>query len=148
MLHVTNITCGKLKEKYLRDACAEYKKRLSGYVELTEKELSDGPDMYAEAERIKKALPDGAFIITLEIEGDEYTSEGFSDKLQDLMNEGISHICFIIGGSDGLSKEIKDLARLHISFSRMTFPHQLIRVILLEQTYRAFRIMKGEPYHK
>lgn len=148
MLHVTNISCGKLKEKYLRDAASEYKKRLSGYVLLTERELSDGPDMYAEAERIKKALPEGAFIITLEIEGEEYTSEGFSDKLRELMNEGISHICFIIGGSDGLAEEIKDRAKLHVSFSKMTFPHQLMRVILLEQTYRAFKIMKGEPYHK
>lgn len=148
MLRVTVISCGRLKEKYLRDAVSEYKKRLSGYVELIEKELDDGPDMKAEASRIEKALPEGAYVMTLEIEGKEYTSEGFASKIQELMNSGVSHICLVIGGSDGLLQKIKEKADLHISFSRMTFPHQLMRVILLEQVYRAFKIIRGEPYHK
>ena len=148
MLRVTLITCGRLKEKYLRDAVNEYKKRLSGYAELIEKELDDGPDMKSEAARIEKAVPAGAYIITLEIEGRELTSEGFASQLERLMSGGVSHICFIIGGSDGLMQEIKDSAGMHLSFSRMTFPHQLMRVIFLEQLYRAFRIIRGEPYHK
>ncbi|MBO5551469.1 MAG: 23S rRNA (pseudouridine(1915)-N(3))-methyltransferase RlmH [Lachnospiraceae bacterium] len=148
MLKVTLISCGRLKEKYLRDAVSEYKKRLSPYAGLSEKELDDGPDMRSEAERIVKAIPAGAYVITLEIEGRELTSDQFAETIDGLMTDGTSHICFIIGGSDGLSKEIKDMARMHISFSRMTFPHQLMRVIFLEQLYRAFKIIKGEPYHK
>ncbi|MBQ9606528.1 MAG: 23S rRNA (pseudouridine(1915)-N(3))-methyltransferase RlmH [Lachnospiraceae bacterium] len=148
MLRVTLISCGRLKERYLRDAVSEYKKRLSGYIYLTEKELDDGPDIKSEAARIIKAIPEGACIMTLEIEGREYTSEGFAEAIDGLMTGGVSHICFIIGGSEGLDKEIKDMAKMHVSFSRMTFPHQLMRVIFLEQLYRAFKIMKGEPYHK
>ncbi|MCR5773572.1 MAG: 23S rRNA (pseudouridine(1915)-N(3))-methyltransferase RlmH [Lachnospiraceae bacterium] len=148
MLRVTLITCGKLKERYLREAVAEYRKRLAGYALLEEKELDDGPDISAEGARIVKAIPEGAYVITLEIEGKQLTSEAFSETIEQLMTGGISHICFIIGGSDGLADEIKERAGSHISFSRMTFPHQLMRVIFLEQLYRAFKIMKGEPYHK
>ena len=148
MLKITLISCGKLKEKYLRDAVSEYKKRLSAYAELTEKELEDGPDMKSEAQRIVRAVPQGSHIITLEIEGKELSSGQFSESIEGLMTDGISHICFIIGGSDGLADEIKAMSRMHLSFSRMTFPHQLMRVIFLEQLYRAFKIMKGEPYHK
>lgn len=148
MLHVTLIACGRLKEKYLRDAAYEYKKRLSGYVYLTEKELPDGPDINAERDRILKALPDGSCIITLEIEGEELDSGQFAKTIGSLMTGGEGHICFVIGGSDGLSEEIKQRADMHLSFSRMTFPHQLMRIIFLEQLYRAFKIIKGEPYHK
>ena len=148
MLKITLISCGRLKEKYLKDAVLEYKKRLSSYVLLEEKELDDGPDMESEARRIIKAVPAGAYVITLEIEGRELTSGQFAQSLDDLMTGGISHVCFIIGGSEGLLKEIKDMSRFHLSFSRMTFPHQLMRVIFLEQLYRAFKIIKGEPYHK
>ena len=148
MLHVTLITCGKLKEKYLQDAVKEYKKRLGGYITLTEKELNDGPDIGTEGIRIEKAIPESAYIITLEIEGEELTSVQFAEAIEKLMNGGESHICFIIGGSDGIAENIKARAKGHLSFSKMTFPHQLMRVIFLEQLYRAFKIIKGEPYHK
>ncbi|MBQ7583384.1 MAG: 23S rRNA (pseudouridine(1915)-N(3))-methyltransferase RlmH [Lachnospiraceae bacterium] len=148
MLHVTLIACGRLKEKYLKDAVAEYEKRLKGYTVLEIKELPDGPDPQAEALRIRQALPEDAFIVTLEIEGRELSSEEFSKSIEKLMTDGVSHICFITGGSDGIDPSVTDKADMHLSFSRMTFPHQLMRVIFLEQLYRAFKIMKGEPYHK
>lgn len=148
MMHVTLIACGRLKENYLKEAVAEYSKRLQGYVMLKVKELADGPDKEAEAARISQAMPSEAFVITLEIEGRELASEEFAHSLEKLMTDGISHVCFIIGGSEGLSDEIKNKASMHLSFSKLTFPHQLMRVIFLEQLYRAFKIMKGEPYHK
>ena len=148
MLHVTLIACGRLKEKYLGDAVAEYKKRLKSYISLEIKELPDGPDPAAEALWIKQALPDGAYIITLEIEGEPLSSEEFAGKIDALMTEGISRICFVIGGSDGLAPDITEKADMHLSFSRMTFPHQLMRVIFLEQLYRVFKIIRKEPYHK
>ncbi len=148
MLHVTLITCGKLKERYLQDAVKEYKKRLGGYVALTEKELDDGPDMEAESIRIEKAIPEGSYVISLEIEGKELDSVQFAQRIEKLMTKGEGHICFIIGGSFGIADNIKEKAGEHLSFSKMTFPHQLMRVIFLEQLYRAFKIMKGEPYHK
>ena len=148
MLHVMLITCGKLKEKYLQDAGKEYKKRLGGYITLTEKELDDGPDMEAESVRIEKAIPEGAYVITLEIEGKELTSVQFAEAIEKLMNDGESRICFIIGGSEGIAENIKAIAKEHLSFSKMIFPHQLMRVIFMEQLYRAFKIIKGEPYHK
>ena len=151
MLHVTLIACGKLKEKYLRDAVEEYEKRLGRYVKLSIKELPDGPDMQAEASRIEAVLESvesDTCVITLEIEGTSYTSEGFAEKISELMTKGTAHICFIIGGSDGLAPSVTSKADLHLSFSKMTFPHQLMRVIFLEQLYRAFRIINGEPYHK
>ncbi len=148
MLHVTLIACGKLKESYLRDAAAEYAKRLKTYMNLEVKELADGPDPGAEALRIRQSIPENAYIITLEISGIELSSEEFADNLDRLMTGGVSHICFIIGGSDGLDDSITARADMHLSFSRMTFPHQLMRVIFLEQLYRAFRIIRKEPYHK
>ena len=148
MLHVTLIACGKLKEKYLKEAVREYGKRLSGYVQLSVRELADGPDKEAEASRILQILPEDACIASLEIQGRELTSEEFSSFMQAKMTEGTSHICFVIGGSEGLSERVTERAQIHISFSRMTFPHQLMRVIFLEQLYRAFKIMRGEPYHK
>ncbi|MBO6137472.1 MAG: 23S rRNA (pseudouridine(1915)-N(3))-methyltransferase RlmH [Lachnospiraceae bacterium] len=144
-----NIVCaGKLKEAYLRDAAAEYVKRLSRYCRIRITEVEDGPDMHAEAERILKKLNPSSYIITLEIMGTEVSSEELSDKLKKLGVNGISDITFIIGGSDGLDNRIISLAREHISFSRLTFTHQIMRVLLLEQIYRSFKIMSGEPYHK
>ncbi len=148
MLHVTLIACGKLKEGYLKEAVSEYEKRLRPYVQLEIKELPDGPDPGAEGARIMQSLPKDACIVTLEIEGRALSSEEFARDVERLMTEGVSHICFIIGGSDGLAADITSMADIHLSFSRMTFPHQLMRVIFLEQLYRAFKIMKGEPYHK
>lgn len=148
MLRVTLIVCGKLKEKYLKEATAEYEKRLSSYVSLKTVELDDGPDMTAEAARILKSISDDMYVITLEIEGTEMGSVDLADRIQDLMTDGRSSICFIIGGSDGLDKSVTDISDMHLSFSRLTFPHQLMRIIFLEQLYRAFRIIRGEPYHK
>ena len=148
MLRVTLIVCGKLKEKYLKEATAEYEKRLSSYVSLKTVELDDGPDRTAEAARILKSISDDMYVITLEIEGTEMGSVDLADRIQELMTDGRSSICFIIGGSDGLDKSVTDISDMHLSFSRLTFPHQLMRIIFLEQLYRAFRIIRGEPYHK
>lgn len=148
MLHVTLIACGRLKERYLRDAVEEYSKRLSGYVKLDIREVADGPDMMSEASRIRQCMDDDAYVITLEIEGKELSSTEFAGEIQAVMNSGRSHICFIIGGSDGIDESVSKMADMHLSFGRMTYPHQLMRVIFLEQLYRAFRIIRGEPYHK
>ena len=159
-MKITIISVGKIKEKYYRDAVSEYEKRLSRYckLEIIEVEDEKTPDKASateeeqikerEAQRISKHIKDNAFVITLEIKGDMYDSTELAQKLDKLGIQGISHIQFIIGGSLGLHNIICDQANLHLSFSKMTFPHQLMRVILLEQIYRSYRIMNGEPYHK
>lgn len=147
------ITVGSIKEKYLKDAIEEYKKRLSKYTKLEIIEVKDEglcPPQQAvqkESEKINKYLSEKDYIITLEIEGKELTSEEFSKKIDEIMIRN-SNITFIIGGSYGIDKSIKDKAKYHLSFSKMTFPHQLFRVLLLEQIYRAFKIMNNESYHK
>ena len=147
------ITIGTIKEKYLKDAISEYQKRLQKYTNLEIIELKDeglveiDKALHLEGEKIKKHLNDKDYIITLEIEGQQLDSIEFSKKLEKVQLE-ISNIVFIIGGSYGLSSEIKAKARLHLSISKMTFPHQLFRVILLEQIYRAYKIMHNESYHK
>ena len=147
------ITIGSIKEQYLRDAIEEYKKRISRYTNLEIIELKDeglvekDKSINLEAEKIEKYIDPKDYIITLEIEGKEYTSEEFAEKIRTIQIEN-SHITFIIGGSYGLSQSIKDKAKMHLSFSKMTFPHQLFRVILLEQIYRAFKIINNESYHK
>lgn len=159
-LNITIIGVGKIKEKYLVSAINEYKKRLSRYCKLNIIEVSDekAPENLsdkemeqikdAEGEKILKHVKDGMYVIPLDIKGKMISSEELSDKLEKLGVGGHSNIAFIIGGSLGLSKEILKRADYKLSFSPMTFPHQLMRVILLEQVYRGFRIMKGEPYHK
>lgn len=159
-MKITVITVGKIKEKYLRDAIAEYTKRLSKYCKLEIIEVADEktPDQATEAvednirakegERILKYMKDDAFVITLEIQGKLLTSEELAEKLEKLGVQGTSHITFIIGGSIGLGKEVLSRSDFALSFSKMTFPHQLMRVILLEQVYRSYRIIKQEPYHK
>lgn len=144
----TILCAGRLKESYFAEAVNEYSKRLSRYCTLKIDEVADGPDMSAEAERMKKRIPEGAFIITCEIRGETFTSEGFAKKLENIMVGGNGHIVFVIGGSDGLHPDISAMADLKLSFSGFTFPHMLMRVILLEQIYRAFRIINHEPYHK
>ena len=147
------ITVGKLKEKYLKDAVEEYKKRLSKYTNLEIIEIKDeglveeSKAIELEGEKINKYLDNKDYIITLEIEGKQMSSVEFSEKLERIQMEN-SNIVFIIGGSYGLSKSIKDKSNLKLSFSKMTFPHQLFRVILLEQIYRSFKIMNNEKYHK
>ena len=147
------ITVGQLKEKYLKEAVEEYKKRLSKYTNLEIIEIKDeglveeSKAIELEGEKINKYLDNKDYIITLEIEGKQMSSVEFSEKLERIQIEN-SNIVFIIGGSYGLSKSIKDKSNLKLSFSKMTFPHQLFRVILLEQIYRSFKIMNNEKYHK
>lgn len=138
----------------------EYQKRLSRYCSLEIREVDDErtPDKISDTEkenilkkeggRIEKFLPEGAYVVTLEIEGKSFSSEAFAQEIADLGLRGQSHIVFVIGGSLGLHNSIKKRADLALSFSKMTFPHQLMRVVLLEQIYRAFRINNREPYHK
>lgn len=159
-MKITLITVGKIKEKYLKDAIAEYSKRLSRYCKLEVVEVADEktPDNASEtvenairekeAERILKYIKEDAYIITLEINGRQLSSEEMAEKIEKLGIQGISHIIFIIGGSIGLGKAVLDKSDFALSFSKMTFPHQLMRVILLEQVYRSYRIINGEPYHK
>ena len=147
------ITVGKLKEKYLIDAVEEYKKRLSKYTKIEIIEVKDessyeeDKNKEKEAENIIKYIGDKDFIITLEIDGKEISSVEFASKIENIFNIN-SNITFIIGGSYGLSNRIKELSNYKLSFSKMTFPHQLFRVILLEQLYRAFKINNNESYHK
>ncbi len=147
------ITVGKLKEKYLIDAVEEYKKRLSKYTKIEIIEVKDessyeeDKNKEKEAENIIKYIGDKDFIITLEIDGKEISSVEFASKIENIFNIN-SNITFIIGGSYGLSNRIKELSNYKLSFSKMTFPHQLFRVILLEQIYRTFKINNNESYHK
>ena len=159
-MKITVITVGKIKEKYLKDAIAEYSKRLSKYCKLEIIEVADEktPDNASEvvedsirskeAERILKYVKDDAYVITLEIGGKQLSSEELADKIDKLGIQGTSHIIFIIGGSIGLGREVLNKSNYALSFSKMTFPHQLMRVILLEQVYRSYRIISNEPYHK
>ncbi len=158
---IIDILCvGKIKEKYLRDAIDEYSKRLSRYCRLSIVEVADEKtaDEQGEAlddrvkklegERLIRHLKDDAYKVTLEIEGGQLKSEELAKKIDELGVRGVSSIQFVIGGSLGLSDEIIKRADMHLSFSKMTFPHQLMRVILLEQIYRSYRINNNEPYHK
>lgn len=154
------IAVGKIKEKYLTAGIGEYSKRLSRYCKLSIIEVPDEktPDKASEAielqikeiegERILKHVKDDAYVIALAIEGKMPDSVELAEKIDKLGISGVSHLVFIIGGSLGLSKKVLDRANEKISFSRMTFPHQLMRMILLEQVYRSYRIIHGEPYHK
>ncbi len=159
-MKVTILCVGKIKEKFYRDAIAEYEKRLSRYCKLEIVEVADEktPDNASEtvelqikekeAERMDKYIKDGAYVVALAIEGKQLDSVELSEKIEQLGTGGTSHIIFVIGGSLGLSEHILKRADYKLSFSRMTFPHQLMRVILLEQIYRSYRIMNHEPYHK
>lgn len=156
-----DILCvGSIKESYYRQAAEEYVKRLSRYVKLNIFEVKDEKTtenaseremqmvLKAEAARLEKYLVPNAYLIALAIEGAAFTSEGFSKKICDLETGGKSHLQFMIGGSLGIEEELKKKADLALSFSQMTFPHQLMRVVLLEQIYRAYKIKSNEPYHK
>ena len=148
-MRITLVTVGKIKEKYLRDAVAEYVKRLGKYCKLeiievadekTQERASETEEMAVrskEGERILKHVKEDAYVITLEIQGNQISSEELADKIEGLGVQGKSHVVFIIGGSIGLGMEVMKRSDYALSFSRMTFPHQLMRVILLEQIYRA-----------
>ena len=160
MLNITIIAIGKLKEQYLRDASAEYQKRLSAscklnIIELNPEKLSDNPSakeienaLNNEAKKIIEKIPKGAKVYSMCIEGKQRTSEELSAEIDSLAVEGASNIVFIIGGSFGLSDEVKKLSAYRLSMSRMTFPHQIARIMLLEQIYRAMQISLGTKYHK
>ncbi|HIZ13953.1 MAG TPA: 23S rRNA (pseudouridine(1915)-N(3))-methyltransferase RlmH [Candidatus Mediterraneibacter stercorigallinarum] len=159
-MKISVIAVGKIKEKYLKDAITEYSKRLSRYCKLEIIEVADEktPDQASEAvedairakegERLLKHIRDDMYVITLEIGGKMLTSEEFAEKIETLGVQGKSSIAFVIGGSIGLGKEVLNRSDFALSFSKMTFPHQLMRVVLLEQVYRGYRIVNGEPYHK
>ncbi len=153
-------TVGKIKEKYFVMAIEEYKKRLSRYTKLEIHEVLDEktPDNASiqdeiiirdkEGEKLLKLIKEDDYVITLEINGNKLDSPALAEKIQNILNSGKSNIAFVIGGSLGLSENVSKRADYKLSFSDMTFPHQLMRVILLEQVYRSFRILKNEPYHK
>ncbi len=159
-MKITIICVGKIKEDFYRKAVSEYEKRLSRYCRLEIIEVQDEktPDHASpvmeeqikekEAARILKHIKEDAYVFSLEIEGSKPDSVSFANQLDQLAVQGKSHIQFIIGGSLGLHQSVSKAAHQAISFSNMTFPHQLMRVILLEQIYRGYRIIKGEPYHK
>ena len=159
-MKITLVTVGKIKEKFLEQAIAEYSKRLGKYckleiVQVADEKTPDGASSVVEekikekeGERILGQIKDGAYVIVLAIDGDMLDSVELSDKINKLGISGVSHIVFVIGGSLGLSGEVLKRADYKLSFSRMTFPHQLMRVILLEQIYRSYRIICKEPYHK
>ncbi|WP_296079543.1 23S rRNA (pseudouridine(1915)-N(3))-methyltransferase RlmH [uncultured Eubacterium sp.] len=159
-MKVTVIAVGKLKEKYLRDACAEYLKRLGTYskvnvVEVNEERCSDNPSgteienvKQKEGQRIIAKIPKGSFVVPMCIEGTQFSSEDFAKKIEATAVAGNGEITFIIGGSFGLSDEVKALGKLKLSFGKLTLPHQLMRVVLLEQIYRAFSILNNSKYHK
>ena len=159
-MKITIVSVGKIKEKYISEGIKEYSTRLSRYCKLKIIEVNDekAPENLSDAdmeivknkegERILNKISDNTFAIALAIDGKNLSSEEFSHKLDNLALTGYSDITFIIGGSLGLSNEVLKQCSNKLSFSKMTFPHQLMRLILLEQVYRAFRISRGEPYHK
>lgn len=159
-MNITILAVGKVKESFYRQAVEEFKKRLSRYCRLQIVEVQDEktPDNAGdalerqikakEAARLQKYIKDTDYVVTLEIEGQQPDSVALADKLQRLGVDGTSSIVFVIGGSLGLHEDITKRSNYRLSFSNMTFPHQMMRVILLEQIYRSYRIINGEPYHK
>ena len=159
-MNIDIVCVGTVKERYLRDAIDEYRKRLSRFAKVDVIEVADEktPEHASdtlnaqikekEGERILKHLRDGAFVVALAIEGDQLTSEQLAARIAQWGLHGVSHLQFVIGGSLGLDPRVLRRANMPLSFSKMTFPHQLMRVILLEQIYRAFKINAHEPYHK
>ena len=159
-MRITIVTVGKIKEKFYVEAVNEYSKRLSKYCKLDIIQVSDEKTTenssetemdiikQKEADRILKNIPENAYVITLEILGKQLDSVQLAKKIDELGICGQSHIVFVIGGSLGLHQSVSDRADYKLSFSKMTFPHQLMRVVLLEQIYRSYRIINNEPYHK
>lgn len=154
-MQIDLIVVGKLKEKSMQQMCNEYIKRLGSYCKLNVIELKDESNnldeslvITREAEAINKVLDEKSYIIIMDIDGKQMTSEAFSTKIDEITTYDNSKLTFVIGGSLGIDPSIKAKANLRMSFSKMTFPHQLFRVMLLEQIYRQFRIARNEPYHK
>ena len=159
MMNVRFITLGTLKEGYLREAAAEYEKRLGAFcrfenIQLKEERLPDDPSdneiraaLAKESERILAEIPQRSYCVAMCVEGKQLSSEELAQRIESVANE-TANICFIIGSSFGLADAVKQRADMRLSVSKLTFPHQLMRVVLLEQIYRAERINKNEPYHK
>ena len=159
-MNITIIAVGKIKEKYLKEGLAEYIKRLSRFCNIKIVEISDekAPEgisaaqqegiLLTEGEKIQKSIKDNTYIICLDVNGKRFTSEAFAKEIESCMLNGKSDITFIIGGSLGLHKSVKEKAGILLSMSDMTFPHQLTRLILSEQLFRVFKIINGETYHK
>ena len=148
MLRIRLICTGKLRESFYIEACEEYAKRLGRYCSLERIELPESGDTARDGDAVLNKIPADAFVVALCVEGKGYSSEQLADLLRECANRGKSRVCFVIGGSDGLSSEVKDRADVRLSMSRMTFPHHLARVMVLEQIYRAFTILEGGKYHK
>lgn len=159
-MKITLVSVGKLKEKYLKQGIQEYMKRLSAYAKVDIVEVADekAPENMSDAEMLEVKRKEGerilshinqdTYVITLEINGKMLSSEQLAAKMDELATYGKSKIAFVIGGSLGISEDVQKRSDLALSFSKMTFPHQVMRLILLEQVYRSFRINRGEPYHK
>lgn len=159
-MNITIVAVGRIKERYIREGIKEYSKRLSKYCKLNIVEVNDekAPENLSElemervkekeGEKILSKIKDNDYVISLAIEGKQLSSEELASKVKNLGLQGKSNITFIIGGSLGLSQKVLTKSHFKLSFSKMTFPHQLMRLILLEQIYRSFRIIKGEPYHR
>ncbi|WP_313341144.1 23S rRNA (pseudouridine(1915)-N(3))-methyltransferase RlmH [Sedimentibacter sp.] len=159
-MKITTISVGKIRERFFIDAINEYTKRLSKFCKLTEEIIPDerADDSYSQAEieqvkikegiKIANSIPKNSFVIVMDIKGKQLSSKELAEKINNLGINGISDITFIIGGSNGLSEDVIKKADFKLSFSKMTFPHQLFKIILLEQIYRAFKINAGEIYHK
>ncbi len=159
-MKVTIISVGKIKEKFFTEAIKEYSKRLSKYCKLVEVVIPDerADDNFSsseieqvkikEGQKILNSIPKNSYLIVLDIKGSQLSSEDLAKKIKTLSIQGTSHITFVIGGSNGLWEEVLEKGNFILSFSKMTFPHQLFKVILLEQIYRAFKINAGETYHK
>lgn len=156
-MNITIAAVGKLKEKYWKDACEEYLKRLGGYARVKIAEVPDADPARSggvegakekEGTAVLSAVPEKSHVILMAIEGKQRSSVQIAEHLQELMNSGKGDITFVIGGSDGVSKKVYDRADELLSFGPVTLPHNLARVVLLEQIYRAFKILRNEPYHK
>lgn len=159
-MNIRIVSVGRIKEKYIQEGIKEFSKRLSRYCNLDIIEIDDekAPENLSEkdmeivkkkeGEKILSKIPQIFHVIVLAIEGKQLSSEGLAENIENLMINGTNDICFVIGGSLGLSTDVMNRSNFKLSFSKMTFPHQMMRLILLEQVYRGFRIIKGEPYHK
>ena len=142
---ITLLLAGRAKEKWIEEGFRHYRKLLSGFAQVEVREFGESPK---DLEQMAAKIPKGCFTVLLDVEGERFSSEGLAEFFRTKMNQGISRFCFLVGGSEGLPGEIKLLANLRWSFSPLTFPHHLIRVVLAEQLYRAFSILGGRKYHK
>ena len=149
-MNISIICIGKLKESFWKDACEEYLKRLSRFAKIEVLELPESKtdDVDEESASILAHLPKSSYVIALDVAGNSLSSEGLAKKIKTLAVDGTSHISFVIGGSNGYNDSVRKVADFRLSFSAFTFPHQLMRVVLLEQIYRAYKINAGEKYHK